>query len=72
MNPRSSEMAIFPKFRFRSFSTVMSAKYALGTDTFPPVSPSRALAQKRNAIGDVKAKAPKIFESTLKRVSIGR
>ena len=50
----------------------MSAKYALGTDTFPPVSPSRALAQKRNAIGDVKAKAPKIFESTLKRVSIGR
>lgn len=50
----------------------MSAKYALATDPFPPVSPSRALAKKRIAIGDVKTKAPKIFESTLKRVSIGR
>ena len=72
MNPRFAEIDIFPKFRFLSFSAVMSARYALATDIFPPVSPSNALAKKRTARGRVKVKAPRIFESTLKRGTIGR
>ena len=49
----------------------MSATYALATETFPPVSPSIALARNSAARGRVKIKVPIIVELMLNKLLMG-
>ena len=50
----------------------MSATYALATETFPPVSPSIALARNSAAKGRVMIKVPIIVESMLNKLLMGK
>jgi hypothetical protein len=50
----------------------MSATYASATETFPPVSPSIALARNSATKGRVIAKVPIIVESMLNRLLTGK
>jgi hypothetical protein len=50
----------------------MSATYALATETFPPVSPSIALARNSTAKGRVRIKVPIIVELMLNKLLMGK
>jgi hypothetical protein len=72
IKPRLEDIAIFPKFLLLSSSEEMSATYASATETFPPVSPSIALARNSATKGRVIAKVPIIVESMLNRLLTGK
>jgi hypothetical protein len=66
------DIAIFPKFLLLFSSEEMSATYALATETFPPVSPSIALARNSATKGRVITKVPIVVESILNRLLTGK
>jgi len=52
MNPRLAATDMRPKLALRSSSLVMSARYALATETLPPVSPSSARPRSSTTSGN--------------------
>jgi hypothetical protein len=72
IKPRLEDTAILPKFLLLFTSVETSARYALATDTLPPVIPSIDRAKNKTIKGIVITIAPKSGESMLKRFSMGR
>jgi hypothetical protein len=72
INPRLEDMAILPKLLLLFSFDDISARYALATEIFPPVSPSINLARNNTSNGRVITKDPRRAELTLKIFSLGK
>src|SRR5689334_9229182 len=71
INPRLEDMAILPKLLLLFSFDDISARYALATEMFPPVSPSINLARNNTSNGRVITKVPR-RELILKIFSLGK
>ena len=65
------DIAIFPKFLLLVLSDERSARYALATEIFPPVTPSTALARNKISNGTIKTNVPRKGRLMLRDFSKG-